>query len=79
MEEDECLQVLTLKGMADMFRLWAGYLACFDEKNPNRVRSAKVSKEASACYRELCQEKQRCLVLSLLDKFFRKQDSTIST
>ncbi|KYO33393.1 hypothetical protein Y1Q_0008620 [Alligator mississippiensis] len=72
-------RVLTMKGMDDVFKLLDGYLAFFDENNPNCKRSAKVArlmKEANACYTELYRESRHCSVQSSLDKFFRKQDST---
>jgi hypothetical protein len=71
-----------LKGMADAFKLLGGYLAFFDENDPNHERStyaARLMKKAITCYRELYQEKQRGLVQSSQDKMFRKQDSIILT
>ncbi|KYO33680.1 hypothetical protein Y1Q_0008816 [Alligator mississippiensis] len=84
MEENErpSPQVLMMKGMTDAFKLLDGYLAFFDKNDPNRERSAKVArlmKEANACYTELFREKQHCPMKSSLNKFFRKQDSSIST
>ncbi|KYO31878.1 hypothetical protein Y1Q_0003440 [Alligator mississippiensis] len=57
MEENERPpRVLMMKGMADAFKLLDGYLALFDENDPNHERSAEVArlmKEVNACYMEL--------------------------
>jgi hypothetical protein len=53
-----------------------------DENEPRHKRSAKVTsmmREASACCQELYREKHCCLGHFSLDKFFWKQNSTIST
>jgi hypothetical protein len=67
--EDEMSRTLTLKRMADTFKLMDYYSTFFDENDPNHIRSAKDVRpwmETNDRYSKLHREKQNCSLQSSL-------------
>lgn len=66
---------LSIKDLSNIFKHLDDIIAIIDEKDPDRDRSAKVTREVNntfTCYREMLREKRKLLSQSTITNYFEK-------